>query len=75
MRVEKYLFALMAGLVMLFSACQDDDSFTVSPQYTLSFSSDTIKLDTVFSRIPTATKTIWVYNRSGDGIRVRLLPN
>lgn len=69
MRVEKYLFALMAGLVMLFSACQDDDSFTVSPQYTLSFSSDTIKLDTVFSRLPTATKTIWVYNRSGDGIR------
>lgn len=33
-------------------------------------SSDTLKLDTTFSNVPTSTKTFWVYNHSGDGLRV-----
>lgn len=55
-------------LAMLFS-CSDDDSFTVSPSNRLTFSLDTVSLDTVFSQVPTVTKTFWVYNKSGDGIR------
>ena len=58
--------SLMAAL--LFS-CNDDDSFTTSSANLLSFSLDTVRLDTVFSRIPTSTRTFWVYNRSGDGVR------
>ena len=52
-----------------FVACTDDDSFSSSTSNTLVFSSDTVRMDTVFSTVPTPTRTIWVYNRSGDGIR------
>jgi len=60
---------IISLFAMLLTACSDDDSFTTSPSNLLTFSTDTVKLDTVFSRIPTATRTFWVYNHSGDGIR------
>lgn len=30
---------------------------------------DTLKMDTIFAKIPAASKQIWIYNYSGDGIR------
>ncbi len=62
------LLAILACLAMLVS-CADDDTFSTSPSHLLSFSLDSVALDTVFSQVPTATKTFWVYNKSGDGIR------
>lgn len=55
--------------IAIFASCDDDDSFSASPGNLLTFSTDTIRLDTVFSTVPTPTKTFWVYNNSGDGIR------
>jgi len=69
----KVKFFLFITCVILFGAfatsCSEDDSFTVSPSHMLTFSTDTVKLDTVFSTVPSATRSFWVYNRSGDGIR------
>lgn len=67
--MRKYTFIILAVLTTLFSACNDDDSFTTSPSNTLTFSSDTIDFDTIFSRTASTTKTFWVHNNSGDGIR------
>lgn len=53
----------------LFAACTDDDSFRLSPSNVLTFSMDTVRMDTVFSTVPTSTRSFWVYNKSGDGIR------
>ncbi|MDO4160214.1 MAG: right-handed parallel beta-helix repeat-containing protein [Prevotellaceae bacterium] len=50
-------------------SCSDDDSFSISSSNTLTFSTDTITMDTVFSKVPTPTYSFWVYNKSGDGIR------
>lgn len=50
-------------------ACSDFESFGNSVQSHLSFSSDTIHLDTVFSNIPTSMRSFWIYNRSNGGIR------
>ena len=61
-------FMFMAALALTV-ACTDDDSFTTSPSHLLSFSTDSVALDTVFSAVPTATKSFWVYNKSGSGIR------
>ncbi len=47
----------------------EDDSFTTSPGNTLTFSTDTVRLDTTFANVPTTTQSMWVYNHSGDGIR------
>lgn len=53
----------------MLTACTDDESFTSSQGNRLAFSVDTVRMDTVFSAVPTPTKTLWVYNRSGDGLR------
>ena len=61
------MLAVLTMTTML--SCDDDDSFTTSQSNRLTFSTDTINMDTVFSEVPTSTYSFWVYNRSGDGIR------
>ena len=66
----KEIFAILCcSLCLMLAACSDDDSFTTSPSNILTFSIDTVKMDTVFSTVPSSTHSFWVYNRSGDGIR------
>lgn len=60
-------FALMSLFIM--ASCSDDDSFTLSTSNILTFGTDTVMMDTVFSKVPTPTKKFWIYNESGDGIR------
>ena len=51
------------------SACDDIDDFTTSPNNMLTFSTDTVRIDTVFSTVPSSTRDFWVSNRSGKGLR------
>lgn len=67
----KSLSAYALILLGLLTACKDDDSFTLSPSHLLTFSVDTLDIDTVFSNVPTVTKSFWAYNRSGDGLRCK----
>ena len=62
-----YIICVVFGLMT--ASCVDDDSFTTTASDVLSFSVDTLSLDTTFSNVPTPTKTMWVYNRAGKGIR------
>ena len=65
------LFFFIAMIAVLLTACTDNDSFSTGTGNRLSFSEDTIRFDTLFSTIPSATQTFWVRNESGDGIRIR----
>lgn len=65
MRKLTYLLLALLSLV----ACSDDESFTNSPSALLTFSVDTVRMDTVFSQVPSAAKSFWVHNYSGDGLR------
>ena len=56
-------------LLLFLVSCNDDDTFSTSPQNRLSMPFDTLKMDTIFAKIPAASKQIWIYNYSGDGIR------
>ncbi len=62
-----YILGLL-GMWMM-ASCVDDESFSSSKADLLSFSTDTVKLDTTFSNVPTPTKTMWVYNRTNKGLR------
>ena len=53
------------------SACSDNDSFTTSPTATLTFSTDSVKMDTVFSTVGSRTYDFWVYNHSRAGVRIQ----
>ena len=56
--------------IMLFVACKDDDNFSMSNGLRLSFTTDTVCFDTVFSRTPSSTYTFWVHNHNDEGIRL-----
>ena len=57
-------------IVAMTIACADDDNFSTSSALHLSFSSDTVSLDTLFSRTPSATYTFWVRNNNDEGLRI-----
>lgn len=66
------LFAniMMLANVMLLASCADDDTFSTSPVFRLTFSADTLSLDTVFSTVPSHHKQLVVYNNNNDGMRI-----
>lgn len=66
----KRLFFFMTALALLLTACSDNDSFTTDRSQYLSFSEDTVRLDTMFTTVPSVTHTFWVYNHSSDGLRI-----
>ena len=68
MKITRWLLAMAVGLMMV-TGCQDDDSFTTSTAARLAFSADTVKMDTVFSAVPTTTRSFWVFNPNNDGLR------
>ena len=63
-------FCTKCAIILLCVACSDNDSFTTSRGNLLTFSVDTVKMDTVFSNVGSSTYTFWVFNHSGDGIRL-----
>ena len=62
--------SLLLALILALMACSDNDTFTTSRSNLLTFSADTVKMDTVFSTVGSSTYTFWVFNDSGDGIRL-----
>ena len=60
-------FVILSALV----ACSDNDSFTTSPSARLTFSTDSVKMDTIFSNVGSRTYDFWVYNNASDGIRLQ----
>lgn len=60
---------LLLSLTGLLTACIDD-SFTTSPHDVLTFSTETINFDTIFTAEGTSTRTLKVYNRSNKSLRV-----
>lgn len=65
-RIFLYITLLCIGIAVW--SCSDE-VFTTLPGYTLSFSNDTIHMDTVFSNVPSPARSFWVYNRSGKSLR------
>ncbi len=57
-------------MALTLASCDDDDSFSTDSSLRLTFSRDTVSMDTVFSTVPTSTQTFWVYNYNGDGLRI-----
>ncbi|MBO7558416.1 MAG: hypothetical protein J6T52_07960 [Bacteroidaceae bacterium] len=65
-----YIFACVMALGALFFSCSEEEQFTSSTSARLSFESDTVRFDTVFTTIGSSTKRFKVFNRNKDGIRI-----
>lgn len=59
---------LIVVVLALFS-CQDDWTFSNDSRYALDFSADTVRLDTVFTDIASASAAFMVYNTNDAGLR------
>ena len=68
-RIFLYLFILCACARV--ASCSDKDEFTTSPTAMLTFSVDSVKMDTVFSTVGSRTYDFWVYNRANRGLRLQ----
>lgn len=61
------VFCLMiAGLI----SCMSDPDFSSSPNKLLTFSTDTLRFDTLFADIPSATRWLKVYNRNKEPLLI-----
>ena len=62
---------LLTALVCMVAACSDDEQFTTSSTARLDFSTDSVKMDTVFATVGSRTYDFWVFNRSKRGLRLQ----
>lgn len=70
--IYRLTFTLVAiGLVMMASltGCKKDD-FNTSPDFRLEFSTDSVKFDTVFTTVGSATQMIKVYNKENSYVHI-----
>lgn len=68
----KFIAYLIAGLILasVFYACDNDDNFSTSGDMRLGFSADTVRFDTVFTTIGTATRRLKVYNKNDNALTI-----
>src|SRR5690554_31376 len=72
MRLENHTYFLGTALILvmlssMFYSCRKDD-FTTDSGAILSFSTDTLLFDTVFTTMISTTKRIKVYNKNSDNL-------
>ncbi len=69
--MKMYLIALIGiALSLLFFACDDDEAFLTGGSFNLEFSTDTLRFDTVFTTLGSATLSFKVYNRNDQPVLI-----
>lgn len=63
------ILAFFGSAALLFTFCQKEQ-FTTNPADKLEFSADTLRFDTVFTELGSATRILKIYNRHSKSIRV-----
>lgn len=56
-------------MILAILSCQEDWKFSTDPGYALDFSVDTVRIDTVFTGVSSATTGFMIYNMNDAGIR------
>ncbi len=70
-RLTITLFILATLLLNMLPACDGlDDHYSTNPTYRLSFSTDTLAFDTIFSTIGSATRQFMIYNKNSEPLSI-----
>ena len=63
--------SLLVFLALTLTGCHDQfDHFTSDPNALISFSQDTLRLDTLYSEQPSSTRTLLVYNKGNKALKI-----
>lgn len=68
-QMYKYFFGFLT-LIFIAFACNPDDNFITDSGAKLEFSLDTLRFDTVFTELGSATRTIKVFNRNNRPVSI-----
>lgn len=63
------LLFLVPGMLTFFPGCMEED-FSSDPAHLLTYSTDTVRFDTLFTTIGSATNKLMVYNRNGKPLNI-----
>ena len=66
----KYYLVLLLLAFATLSACIREEDFTTDAGDQLAFSTDTLRFDTVFTELGSATRSLKVYNRANQSIKI-----
>lgn len=66
----RYLLLLAVPFLLTLVSCDKDEQFTTSSNDKLEFSVDTLRFDTVFTELGSATRFVRVYNRADKSINI-----
>lgn len=70
-RITAPLLVICIILINLLAACDGlDENYSTNPNHRISFSTDTLSFDTVFTTIGSATKQFMVYNRNDQPLNI-----
>lgn len=67
--MKRLFYTFIAALLLIAGSCSDE-SFSTSRNDKLLFSVDTLKMDTVFSGVPSSTYSFKVHNRNDNSLRI-----
>ncbi|GAB4312923.1 MAG: hypothetical protein Kow00127_03650 [Bacteroidales bacterium] len=70
MRIAGIGIILIITVGLAITGCERNDPLAEGPQYKLSFSTDTLLFDTVFTTVGSTTRTLTIYNPNDRKIRV-----
>ncbi|MFN7119432.1 MAG: right-handed parallel beta-helix repeat-containing protein [Saprospiraceae bacterium] len=70
MKYYLYLFLFAFAVTTVFTNCDDELEFTTDSNAKLEFSVDTLRFDTVFTELGSATRSFKIYNRNDKAIRI-----
>jgi len=70
MKGKCFIAGLTGLLLVWFVGCHDIDNYSVSPNHRLSFSTDTLSFDTVFTTIGSITGYFIIYNRNDEALKI-----
>lgn len=72
MKKATLFISIILSALSLFSACNGlEEHYSTNPNYRLTFSTDTISFDTVFTTIGSATKQLMVYNPNAEAMNIQ----
>lgn len=69
--MKRFLSSIfILGALFAIASCNDEETFSLSRADKLTFSTDTVSLDTLFSTTSSSTYQFWVYNLNRSGLRL-----
>ncbi len=67
---KRYLLLIFSAFLIISNACRKEKQINPDSNLKLSFSSDTILFDTVFTSLGSATHHLMIYNPHGDDLKI-----